>query len=77
MCDFSVSRLLAAALVCTATAAAAQNGNSNKENDPYSRYGLGQPLSGTWPGWASTRAIQARMAGYFSSDISPSSQQCV
>lgn len=47
MCDFSVRRLLAAALVCTATAAAAQNGNSNKENDPYSRYGLGQPLTGT------------------------------
>lgn len=47
MCDFSVRRLMAAALVCTATAAAAQNGNSNKENDPYSRYGIGEMLTGT------------------------------
>jgi hypothetical protein len=31
----------------TATAAAAQTGNSNKENDPYSRYGVGELLSGT------------------------------
>ncbi len=43
---FSAKRLLTATLVCAATAAAAQNGNSVKENDPYSRYGLGEPLSG-------------------------------
>ncbi|MBS1615332.1 MAG: hypothetical protein JST06_04355 [Bacteroidetes bacterium] len=47
MSDFSVSRLLAAALVCVTSAAAAQNGNSNKENDPYSRYGLGEMTTGT------------------------------
>jgi hypothetical protein len=46
MSDFSVRRLLTATLLCAATAAAAQNGNSSKENDPYSRYGLGEPLSG-------------------------------
>src|SRR6187455_2358186 len=46
MSDSSVRRLLTATLLCAATAAAAQNGNSSKENDPYSRYGLGEPLSG-------------------------------
>ena len=47
MFDFSAKRLLTATLVCAATAAGAQNGNSNKENDPYSRYGIGEPISGT------------------------------
>ena len=47
MCDFSAKRLLTATFLCAATAAAAQNGNSNKENDPYSRYGIGEPLTGT------------------------------
>lgn len=44
---FYAKRLLTATLVCAATAAAAQNANSNKENDPYSRYGIGEPISGT------------------------------
>lgn len=39
-------RLLTATLLCAASVAAAQNGNSVKENDPYSRYGLGELLSG-------------------------------
>jgi len=47
MRDFSVKHLLAATLICAATTAAAQDGNSNKENDPYSRYGIGEPMSGT------------------------------
>ncbi len=47
MRDFSAKRLLTATLVCAATAAVAQNGNSNKENDPYSRYGIGESLTGT------------------------------
>lgn len=47
MSDFSVSKLLAVALVCVTSAAAAQSGNSNKENDPYSRYGLGEMTTGT------------------------------
>lgn len=47
MRDFSVRRLLTAAFFLTATAASAQNGNSNKENDPYSRFGIGEPLTGT------------------------------
>ncbi len=47
MSDFSAKRLLTATLVCTAIVAGAQNGNSNKENDPYSRYGIGEPIQGT------------------------------
>jgi hypothetical protein len=46
------SRILTASLICAATAATAQtstqpNGNSTKENDPYSRYGIGEPITGT------------------------------
>ncbi len=44
---FSVRGLLTITLVCAATVVVAQNGNSNKENDPYSRYGVGEPISGT------------------------------
>jgi len=47
MFDFSARHLLTASLICAATTAGAQNGNSNKENDPYSRYGIGEPLTGT------------------------------
>ncbi len=41
------SRILTATLLCAATAATAQNANSSKENDPYSRYGIGEPQTGT------------------------------
>src|SRR6188768_2851705 len=47
MFDFSARRLLLATLVFSVTAASAQNGRSNKEVDPYSRYGFGMPMAGT------------------------------
>lgn len=47
MRDFSVRQLLTAGLFFTATVASAQSGNSSKENDPYSRFGIGEPLTGT------------------------------
>src|ERR1043165_2953668 len=47
MSVFSVRGIATITLICAATAATAQNGNSNKENDPYSRYGIGEPISGT------------------------------
>lgn len=47
MRDFSVRQLLTAVLFFTASVATAQNGNSSKENDPYSRFGIGEPLTGT------------------------------
>ncbi|MEO6831402.1 MAG: hypothetical protein ABI378_03950 [Chitinophagaceae bacterium] len=49
MRDFSVRQLLAAGFILTATVASAQvqSGNSNKENDPYSRFGIGQITTGT------------------------------
>jgi len=47
MFDFSARQLLTASFICVATTAGAQSGSSNKENDPYSRYGIGEPLTGT------------------------------
>ena len=47
MPDFFAKRLLTASFICAATIASAQNGNSIKENDPYSRYGIGEPETGT------------------------------
>jgi hypothetical protein len=51
MSVFSVRGILAASLLCITVQSIAQTntqeGKSNKENDPYSRYGLGEPISGT------------------------------
>lgn len=51
MSVFSVRGLLTVSLFCIAANSIAQTttqeGKSNKENDPYSRYGLGEPISGT------------------------------
>jgi hypothetical protein len=50
MSVFSVRGLVSLSLLCIAATSVAQTttqeGHSNKENDPYSRYGLGEPLSG-------------------------------
>lgn len=47
----TASRFLTATFICAAASASAQteipNANSTKENDPYSRYGIGDPITGT------------------------------
>src|ERR1043165_5270048 len=45
MCLFTAKRFFTLFFLCSAGAAAAQN--SNKENAPYSRYGIGELMSGT------------------------------
>jgi hypothetical protein len=64
MFDFSAKRLILATLICSATAASAQNGRSNKEVDPYSRYGYGMPMTGT--------NVSLRGMGYASTAFSSS-----
>lgn len=58
----TASRILTLSLICAAATASAQievpNGNSVKENDPYSRYGIGEPITGT--------NVLNRGMGYFS-----------